>query len=101
MTRLRDLAYYANLEGTSIDNIMNLKMKTPDKWMEKWEKNLIINPKFLSTVTDFDENREPSGREVTQMIASIKTSLKKEQAAKKKAYDKMQASPPTKSKMEK
>ena len=64
LIRLRELAYFANLEGTSLDNIMNFQSKTPEKWMEKWEKNLIIDPKYVSTVVDFDDNRELSAGEV-------------------------------------
>ena len=30
LIRLRELAYYANLEGTSLDTIMNFQSKTPE-----------------------------------------------------------------------
>ena len=57
---------------------MNFASKTPEKWMEKWEKDLIIDPKYVSTVVNYDEDREPSASEVRKMVAEIKRAVKKE-----------------------
>ena len=52
LNSLAEQAYHANLTGASLDNIINFQSKTPEKWMAKWKKNLIINPKYISTVVE-------------------------------------------------
>ena len=37
---LRTVAYTALMDGTSIDSLINFRMKTPERWMQKWEQNL-------------------------------------------------------------
>ena len=83
LARLQEAAYYANLAGTSLDTIINFKSKTPGKWMEKWEKNLMINPKELSTVVK-EEKQNLSAADVQSVIASIRRQRKREEAARKK-----------------
>ena len=51
--------------------------------MEKWKKNLIINPKYISTVVDDETTNRFSATHVKKMVAEIKSSLKKEQVRKK------------------
>ena len=51
--------------------------------MEKWKKNLIINPKYISTVVDDETTDKFSATHVKKMVAEIKSNLKKEQIRKK------------------
>ena len=51
--------------------------------MEKWEKNLMINPKELSTVVK-EEKQNLSAADVQSVIASIRRQRRREEAARKK-----------------
>ena len=93
LNQLSEKAYYANLAGQSLDNIINFQSKTPDKWMDKWKKNLQINPKFISTVVDNENTEKFTGNDVKKIIKEIKNNIKKDQLKRQKKLSLIQQAP--------
>ena len=58
LNSLAEIPFHANPRGKSLDNIINFQSKTPEKWMEKWKKNLIINPKYISSVVGNEATKQ-------------------------------------------
>ena len=69
---LRTVAYTALMDGTSIDSLINFRMKTPERWMQKWEQNLQILPKAMTTVVEKKANSQVTDKIARKILKDIK-----------------------------